>query len=53
MTPERCTGLAALLLDLRDWMNDQDPGNLDAPLVDAVIDILARVRQSLVEEGSQ
>ena len=53
MTPERCTGLAALLLDVRDWLNDQDPGNLDAVLVDGVIDVLACIRAQLVEEGAR
>lgn len=50
MTPERLTGLAALLLDLRDWLLDEDPGGLDAVLVDAVVDVCARARARLVEE---
>jgi len=53
MTPERITGLAALLLDTRDWLEETDPGSLDAALIEAVVDALARQRQRLVDEGAK
>ena len=53
MTPERLTGLAALLIDLRDWVADVDPGSLDYWLIDALIDVLARRRTALLMEGAR
>ena len=47
MTPERLTGLAALLLELRDWIDETDPGSLDYWLVDAVVDRIAERRRQL------
>lgn len=53
MTPERLTGLAALLLELRDWIEETYPGNLDAHLVGVCVDVCARFRHELVEEGAK
>lgn len=53
MTPQQMTGLAALLLDLRDWLDEVDPGSLDAAAVDYVVDVIAERRRQLVEAGTQ
>jgi hypothetical protein len=53
MTPAHLVGLAALLIGLRDWLMENEPGGLDAVLVDAVVDVCARVRTRLVEEGAK
>lgn len=53
MTPERLTGLAALVLETRDWIGDTDPGSLDYWLLDAVADMLAERRRRLVTEGAK
>jgi hypothetical protein len=53
MTPERLTGLAALLLDTRDWLAEYAPGSLDYWLIDALIDRLAEYRRRLVAEGAR
>lgn len=39
MTKERWTALRALLLEARDWVLDQDPGSLNAALLDACVDV--------------
>lgn len=52
MTPEQITGLAALLIELRDWVYDNDPGSLDGDMIDATIAALARIRRQLVEDGA-
>jgi hypothetical protein len=53
MTPERLTGLAALLLELRDWLEISSPDCLDAALVDAVVSCIARQHMRLVQEGAR
>lgn len=53
MTPERLTGLAALLLDTRDWLEQYDPGSLDIWLIDALVGVLAEYRRRLVAEGAR
>lgn len=53
MTPERCTGLAALLLDLRDYLMDEGAAPFDAALADAVVDICVRLRERLVNDGAK
>lgn len=53
MTPEACTALALALLDARDWVRETDPGNLDAEVIDAAVDALGRVRESLVRAGAR
>lgn len=53
MTPERWTGLAALLMEARDWLRDQDPVALDAELLDMAIGVCARERQLMVDEGGR
>lgn len=53
MTPERLTGLGALLLEVRDYIRQTDPGSLDELVIDAAVDVLARLRSSLVQEGAK
>lgn len=53
MTPEQLTGLAALLIDFREWILETDPYNLDAFLVDTCVDVCARRRKQLVEDGAK
>ena len=53
MTPERCVGLSALLMDLRDYLIEEDAAPLDAALADAVIDVCVRLRNRLVEDGAR
>lgn len=53
MTPEHLTGLAALLLEFRDWIEETHPGNLDAHLVDACADACGRFAYELVKEGAK
>lgn len=42
----------ALLIDLREWMEDADPGCLEALLVDATIDVCARQAKLIQEVGA-
>lgn len=53
MTPEALTALALCLIDLRDWLNDQDPGCFDAGYVDHMIDLCASIRRRLVADGAR
>jgi hypothetical protein len=53
MTPERWTALAALLLEARDWVADQDPGSLNAALLDAAVDACRDERRRQVKEGAK
>lgn len=53
MTPERLTLLAALLIETRDWLELTDPGTLDAVLLDGGVDVCARRRAELEEEGAR
>ena len=50
MTPERLTGLAALLLEYRDWLAEDVPGTLEQAQVEAVVDFIGVQRRRLVEE---
>lgn len=52
MTPEALVALAALLLELRDFLRETDPGNLDAELVDSTVDVCVRLRKALVAGGA-
>lgn len=49
MTQGFLVGLAALLIDLREWLEAERPGCLDAGLVDAVIDVCAAEHRRLME----
>lgn len=53
MTPEQITALVALLLNARDYVRETDPGNLDAAILDAAVDALGRLRQTLVADGAR
>jgi hypothetical protein len=53
MTPSNCTGLAALLLEARDFIRETDPGQLDAEVLDAAVDVLKRLRERLMDEGAK
>lgn len=53
MTPERLTGLAALLIEYREWLAADVPGTLEQAQVDAVIDFIAEQRKRLVAEGAR
>lgn len=53
MTPAHLIGLAALLLELRDYVRETDPGNMDAELIDHAVDAVVRVRQALVAGGAK
>lgn len=53
MTPELLTGLGALLLEVRDFIRETDPGALDAELLDAAVDVLGRLRTQLVAGGAR
>lgn len=53
MTKEQLSALGVLLLDLRDWLEETDPGCLDAGLVDSCVDVCRRARARLVEEGQR
>ena len=53
MTPEQLTGLAALLLDLKDWIEEQDPGSLDIAIVDEAVAICGIRRRQLQRAGAQ
>lgn len=53
MTPEQCTALAALLLDVRDWLIEQRPGSLDTLLIDHLVNVLGGIRSELIREGAK
>lgn len=53
MTPEHLTGLGALLIEFREWLDERDPGCLDAALVDEVVTVVAAARHKLVTEGAR
>lgn len=53
MTPEQLTGLGLLLMDLRDWLNESDPGSLDAAVVDRCVDVCAEARRRLTQAGAR
>lgn len=53
MTPERCTGLAALLLEFRDWCLEQPDVPLAVSYLEDLVDLLGEVRRQLVAEGAQ
>lgn len=53
MTPERWTLLAALLIEARDWLREQDDVVLDAELLEHAVDACARARQAMIQEGSR
>jgi hypothetical protein len=50
MTPEGLTLLGLLLIEARNWIEHTDPGSLDAALLDAAVDAVARARKALVGE---
>ena len=47
------TASSAAHRDLRDWLDEIDPGTLDAGIVDASVDVIARRRKALVEAGAR
>lgn len=53
MTPEGCTLLALLLIEARRFVEQTDPGSLDAALLDAAVDAVKRLRDSLVGGGAR
>lgn len=54
MTPERCTAIAAALLEFRDWCTSQPDVPLAVSyLVENLVDALAEVRRQLVSEGAR
>lgn len=53
MTPEGCTGLAALLLEFRDWCLDQPDVPLAVSYLEDLVDLLAEIRRQLVLEGAK
>lgn len=53
MTPEQLVALAALVLSLRDWLEESDPGTLDAAIADEVVSICVRRRAELVADGAR
>lgn len=51
MTPEQLTGLAALLLEFRDWVADYGPDTpLDVELINFLIHEIGICRQQLVQD---
>lgn len=52
MTPERCVGLAALLLEYRDWLAAHEGESLDRHVVDYLVDRLAQTRRELLAGGA-
>lgn len=53
MTPQACIALGVLLIELRDWLEDTEPGSLDAHTADHLVEVVARVRRTLVEAGAR
>lgn len=53
MTPAGLTLLGMLLLELRDWIEQQDPGSLDAAVVDRCVDICGEIRRNLTGAGAR
>lgn len=53
MTPEQLVALGAFLLSLRDWLEEIDPGHLDAAIADEVVSICVRRRAELVAGGAR
>lgn len=53
MTPERCTGLAALLLELRDWLEANGRAGLDLHVIEYLVELLAEVRRELMAGGAR
>lgn len=53
MTPERCTALAALLLEFRDWCLAQPDVPLAVSYLEDLVDLLGEVRRQLVAEGAR
>lgn len=52
MTKEHLAGIAILLTEVADWLNDDDPGSLDAALLDAAVGVLV-ARMALDEEPAK
>lgn len=53
MTPQFLVGLAALLIDLREWIESERPASLDVAMVNAVIDVCVNERSRITQEGSR
>lgn len=54
MTLRRLAVLGALLIELRDWLEDQDGQvTVDSCILDYAVDIAARAYQSLVKDGGR
>lgn len=53
MTPESLTGLAALLLEFRDYLWTENVAPLDALIVDAAVTACAEARKRVVGDGAR
>lgn len=53
MTPERCTSLAALLLELRDWLEAHGGVGMDGLVIEYLVDRLGEVRRELLAGGAR
>lgn len=53
MTPEQLAHLLELLADAHDWLEETDPGSLDAALVHSVAQRLFEHSARLIREGAR
>lgn len=53
MTPRQIVALCELLDDLVDWLEEHDPGCLDADIVARAGEVALEVGAQLVKEGAQ
>lgn len=53
MTPERLTGLGALIIEFRDWIESEYEASLDLVLLNDVLSVIALYRQLLVQQGAR
>jgi len=45
--------LEAMLLELRDWIEETHPGNLDGQLISICVEVCDRSRQELMRDGAR
>lgn len=53
MTIAECEALVALLEDLQNWLEAEDPGSLDVALVARTAELTTRVALSLQQAGQR
>lgn len=53
MTPEQCTLLGALLLEARNWLEQEDGETFDRCTLDDAVTVVAAIRRRLVREGAR